>query len=209
MARLLVIGATGPMGRAVLQSAQTRGASVRAFARHPDDLAGVVEDVAQGDVRRVDTIENALDGVETVVSVLGSRPRAADAHLLEEGTRNIIAAMQARDVSRLICVTGMGAGDSRGHGPMWYDGLVRPLILRKVYADKDRQEELVRRSGLGWTLVRPAVLVGTPRSKPVMVKDRLARGERMGPLTRDDVAHFLIEETLSPQHVGQTVHLYT
>lgn len=207
--RALVIGATGPMGRAVLARAGEHAVDVRAFARRPDDLAGVIDDVVAGDVQQVQTITSALHGIDTVVSVLGSRPRSSSPHLLEDGTRNIVAAMTARGVRRLLCVTGMGAGDSRGHGPWWYDALVRPTILRSVYADKERQEAVVEQSGLEWTIVRPAVLTDSPSDRPVRAKVRLAPGEKMRALTRDDVARFLLTEVRRPAHVGQTVYLFT
>lgn len=66
--------------------------------------------------------------------------------------------MQAEQVFRLVCITGMGAGDSAGHGGVVFDNLIFPLLLGKVYVDKDRQEGIIRCSGLDWILVRPAVL---------------------------------------------------
>ena len=70
--------------------------------------------------------------------------------------------MKAEHVSRLVCITGLGAGDSAGHGGFLFDRLIFPLLLRKVYADKNRQEAIVRDSGLDWVLVRPAVLNDKP-----------------------------------------------
>ena len=59
---------------------------------------------------------------------------------------------------RLITATGLGAGDSRGHGGLLYDAIVFPLLLKRVYDDKDVQEWIVRSSGLDWTIVRPGLL---------------------------------------------------
>ena len=50
--------------------------------------------------------------------------------------------MKAEQVSRLVCITGIGAGDSAGHGGFLFDNLIFPLLLRKVYADKNRQEAI-------------------------------------------------------------------
>lgn len=68
--------------------------------------------------------------------------------LLWEGARNLIEAMSQAGLRRFVCVTGLGAGDSRGHGGFLYDRIIRPLILGQVYRDKDRQEAVVRASGL-------------------------------------------------------------
>jgi hypothetical protein len=65
-------------------------------------------------------------------------------------------------VKRLIAVTGLGAGDSRGHGGLLYDAVVFPLLLKRVYDDKDVQEWIIRSSGLDWTIVRPGLLADGP-----------------------------------------------
>ena len=211
MLPILLIGATGPMGRAVLDRAvpDNTGTPVRAFARSPEALADVGVDVVRGDVLDRDSLIAALEGTSGVISVLGSRPTSKDAHLLEEGTANIIAAMAETGIRRLVCVTGMGAGSSRGHGPWWYDRIVRPTILRGVYADKDRQETLIREADLDATIVRPAVLSDKPHSATVRAVVDLAPGEKMGSITRRDVADFLLAESLTGTHIGQTVHLFT
>jgi NAD(P)H-binding len=64
--------------------------------------------------------------------------------------------------NRLVAVTGLGAGDSRGHGGLLYDGVVLPLLLKRVYDDKDVQEWIIRSSGLDWTIVRPSLLTSGP-----------------------------------------------
>jgi hypothetical protein len=67
----------------------------------------------------------------------------------------LVDAMKAAGLKRLIAVTGLGAGDSRGHGGLLYDVVVFPLLLKRVYDDKDVQEWIIKSSGLDWTIVRP------------------------------------------------------
>jgi hypothetical protein len=96
----------------------------------------------------------------------------------------------AIEIRRLICVTGLGAGDSRGHGGLLYNaGLC--LFLGRVYADKDVQERIIRQSRLDWTIVRPTILTyglrtGTYR---VLVDQR---DWTSGFISRADVAEFLV-----------------
>jgi uncharacterized protein YbjT (DUF2867 family) len=66
--------------------------------------------------------------------------------------------MAEQNIRRLVCITGLGAGDSRGHGGFFFDRLFLPLMLRKVYEDKNRQEDAIRASTLDWTIVLPTVL---------------------------------------------------
>ena len=61
-------------------------------------------------------------------------------------------------VDKLICVTGIGAGDSKGHGGFLYDKILNPLFLKTIYEDKDIQEKMVQDSTLEWLIVRPGFL---------------------------------------------------
>jgi hypothetical protein len=65
-------------------------------------------------------------------------------------------------VHRLICISALGVGDSRGHGGFVFDRLFQPLLLRHAYKDKGRQEAAIRASSLHWVLVRPAMLTNDP-----------------------------------------------
>ncbi len=213
--RILLIGSTGPLGRAVLRNADPCRVKVRAFARHPEALAdeagfGVNCETAQGDVRDVDSLVRALDGMDAVISALGSKPWRRDARgVFEAGTANLIEAMRRTGVERAVVVTGVGAGSSRGHGPFWYNWLVRPTVLRTTYADKERQEELLADSSLDWTIVRPSILTNKGVAKPVRVSVELGKRQKLGAILRDDVARFLLAETLTPKYIRQIVHLHT
>lgn len=208
--RVLLIGSTGPLGRAVIEHSDPVALSIRAFARSPEALAGQAEDAVAGDVRDRESLLNALRGMDAVVCSLGAKPWQRDARGVHEtGTRNLLSAMGEAGVSRLIAVTGVGAGSSRGHGPIHYNLIARPLILRSVYADKERQEALITNSQLDWTIVRPGILVPRTPAKPIQANAMLGAKEKMGAISRDDVARFLIGEVLHPEHVGEIVHLYT
>ena len=76
--------------------------------------------------------------------------------LFSDATKILITAMQAAGVRRLVAITGIGAGETRGHGGLIYDWIIFPLFTRHRYADKDRQEALIEASGLDWVIVRPA-----------------------------------------------------
>ena len=73
--------------------------------------------------------------------------------------------MEQAHVKRLICVTGFGAGDSRGHGGFLYlYNAVFHLLLGRVYDDKDVQERIVRNSKLNWVIARPVILTDGPKT---------------------------------------------
>lgn len=202
---VLLIGATGPLGRAVLTEAHEAGLPIRAMARTPAVLAGIA-DAVKGDVLDQASLVAALQGVDTVISVLGTKLTLKTVTTLSDGTRNLVEAMRKTGARRLICVTGMGAGDSRGHGGFLYDRIILPAILGRIYADKDRQEAIVRASGLDWALVRPARLTDGARTRHYRTILRFG-DETMSTVSRADVAHFLVGEAAHARHIGATANL--
>jgi len=205
--RLLIIGATGATGRELVRQALTQGQAVTALVRGAGKVSftGSVEKKV-GDVLKPDSLDKALAGQEAVICSLGSAVSGPfkDINLLSEGTGNLVAAMKTQGIKRLICITGIGAGDSKGHGPWYYNWLFQPLMLRGVYQDKTRQEEIVRTSGLDWTLVRPAILTNGPAKGVHAVKafTQLA-GIHVGTISRSDVAAFCLRELVDNRYQGQ------
>ena len=163
--RLLLLGATGGTGRLIVQEAVAAGHEVVALVRDKakaGSLTGAT--LFKGDARDRASLGAALVGCRGVISALGTKLSPfREVTLLSNATRALVGAMEEQGVRRLVCITGLGAGDSRGHGGFVFDRLIMPLLLRNVYADKDRQETIVRRSNLDWTLVRPMVLTTSPR----------------------------------------------
>lgn len=162
--KVLVLGATGGTGRLIVSQALERGHQVSALVRSPEKASKL--DGARlvvGDVRDEKALREALKGQDAVVSALGTPASPfREVTLLSTATRALVNAMNAEHVSRLVCITGIGAGDSAGHGGFLFDNMIFPLLLKNVYADKNRQEAIVRNSGLDWVLVRPSVLNDKP-----------------------------------------------
>jgi len=202
--KILVLGATGPTGRLIVAQALARGYDVTALVRSPEkagDLKGVKRIV--GDARDEKTLREALKGRDAVISALGTPASPfRDVTLLSAATRALVNAMKAEQVSRLVCITGIGAGDSAGHGGFLFDRLIFPLILSKVYADKNRQETIVRESGLDWVLVRPSVLNNKPGREETRALTDLS-GFHGGTISRAEVASFVLDQLYQDRWLHQ------
>jgi uncharacterized protein YbjT (DUF2867 family) len=196
--KILVLGATGGTGRLIVTQALARGYEVRALVRSPEKAAGLEgAEIRVGDARDEAALRQALQGVDGVVSVLGT-PASPFRQVtdLSTATRSLVNAMRAEGVKRLVCITGMGAGDSAGHGGLLFDRLIFPLLLRKVYDDKDRQEAIVRASGLDWVLVRPSVLNDKASGPAIRALVDLSDFHG-GSIARTDVARFVLDQVQS------------
>jgi putative NADH-flavin reductase len=117
-----------------------------------------------------------------------------------------VDAMRGAGVRRLICITGIGAGDSKGHGGFVYDRIIQPLLLNEVYKDKTRQETVVRESGLDWTIVRPAQLTnGQARGAGAYRVLSDMTGVTATKIARKDVAAFTVDLVTGQKHLHQAV----
>lgn len=202
--RILVLGATGGTGRLIVAQALARGYDVAVLVRSPEkatDLRGVT--VIVGDARNEVALRQALNGRDAVVSALGTPASPfREVTLLSTATKALVAAMKAEGVNRLVAITGIGAGNSAGHGGFLFDHLIFPLLLRKVYADKNRQEAIIRDSGLDWVLVRPAILSNKPGRGGVRALTDLSHFHG-GSIAREDVARFVLDQVESDTWVRQ------
>lgn len=198
MGTVLIIGASRGIGLETVKLALKAGRSVRALSRtatairlHDRGLEKL-----DGNALDPDTIERALVDVDAVIQTLGvpSAPKQilSETRLFSAATRVLVDAMEARAVKRLICVTGLGAGDSRGHGGPLYNAALC-IFLGRVYGDKDLQERIIRRSRLDWTIVRPTILTNGPRTGKYRVL--VNPGEwTSGFISRADVADFIVKQ---------------
>src|SRR2546423_12825676 len=195
MLKLLVIGATRGTGRQVMQQALAAGHSVVALTRDPAriDVPHDVPDqrlsVVRGDVLDPASLAPALADRNAVISTLGVTSGRAPTTLYSEGMRNIIQAMRATGVRRLVAVSAAPLSSDDGD-TLPSRLLLKPLLwtlLRPVYADMARMEDEIRQSGLDWTIMRPPRLTDKPPSG--RYRTALNRGVRGGyTISRADLA---------------------
>jgi uncharacterized protein YbjT (DUF2867 family) len=145
---VLVVGATGSIGRLVVEEALRQGHAVRALVRDPAKarrlLAGA--ELVVGDVTRPETLAPAVQGIDAVVFTLGSdgRGKTGAESVDYGGVRNVLAALSPR-TARIALMTSIGVTNRAS------------AYNRSTEAHdwKRRSERLLRASGLPYTIVRP------------------------------------------------------
>jgi uncharacterized protein YbjT (DUF2867 family) len=196
---VLVVGASGKTGRLVVDALLARGRRVRAFARHASLLASrELLERFDGDVLEEAAVTAAMRGVTQVISILGpSQGSAVD--LCARGTRNVIAAMRAQGAKRLVCVTGAMIGLPHDRLGLVYR-LIESHVPAEALADRRLQEELVQKSGLDWTLIRPTRLTD-PAESGVLRSGEFVVGA-MAHVPRGDVARFAVDALDLPERIA-------
>jgi len=207
--RLLLIGATGGTGAQVLHQALDRGHDVTALVRSPGKLAASHPrlTVCKGDVLDQTSVATATAGQQAVLSTLGHRQFLRPTRILSEGTRNILLAMQANGVTRLVCETSLGVGTSWGRLGLLYTLLVVPFILPFYYYDKGRQEKVIKASSVDWTIVQPGILTDDPARGVYRHGAGVGRWIASVRIARADVAAFMLTELTARRYVRQVVEV--
>jgi nucleoside-diphosphate-sugar epimerase len=202
--RVLVIGATGGTGRQLVQQALDQGHQVTAFVRDPSKLQ--IEHanlrVVKGDVLDYASVEPAMRGQSAVLCALGHKRFFYPNKIQSNGMRNILRAMNACGVPRLICETALGIGNSVGRLGLPHTFFILPLILPFYMWDKLRQEEFITASDRDWVIVRPGVLTNGEARGSYHHAPKF--GSYFWPfiISRADVADFMLKQLNDDAYVG-------
>lgn len=199
--RVAVFGATGRIGGQVLDWALSEGHQVVALTRSQANISPRERlAVAAGDLRDARAVHEVIVGVDAVIAAVGPRTNSSeDEASLETGMRNIVAAMDAAGVRRLIALSGAAVevpGDRKPLVDRLASGLVRRLA-RHIVAAKQREYAVFAASNLEWTALRPPLVTdGAPKGYRLDLQ--LRPGARV---TRADVAQALVGQLVDRRFV--------
>ncbi len=200
--KVLVVGAAGKTGRAVVEQAIKAGHDVTAFV-HSDgyDVPGVAVQV--GDATDAETMGAAVAGKDAVVDTVGGKTPDQPTTLETDVATAIITAMQHHGVRRLVVTSVVGEGESIANTPAPIKELMETFLSGST-RDKAGMEDVVHASGLDWVVTRPPVLDDEPATGDVRVLSAHS-GELAHSITRGDLAAFIVAQLTSDDHLQQNV----
>lgn len=191
--RIFVLGASGGVGSSLLKQAVVRGHCLTAQTRTEGKLVeSAAVRVVVGSPTDETFLKQHLAGHDAVISAIGIASTGTTT-LFSQATQATVAAMKAVGVSRLVAITGIGAGNTKGHGGWLYNHIIYPLFTRNRYADKDRQEALIEQTDLNWTIVRPAPFTARAGSGRWQVVTEIPEALQLSSITREEVAEFILD----------------
>lgn len=168
---IAVTGATGFVGRAVVRALAERGHSVRTLVRDMDKARDALGDLdytpVKGDIFNADAVGRLCDGCNGVIHLIGirregpARKGVTFRRMHVEATGRILEAAKQAGARRYIHMSALGA---------------RPLTRSRYHQTKYEAEQLVRSSGLGWTIFQPSIIHG-PDGEFMQMAAGWVRGE--------------------------------
>lgn len=194
--KLLLVGATGGTGAALLDQALASGHEVMVVARHPERVRPQdhrMLTLVRGDVLEDGPWRAAAAGHEVALSCLGSADRKKPTTVYSRGTLNVLEAMGQSPTRRLICLSsgGLDISPDTSFGQRVVTKLVIQRMYRYGYQDMTRMEALIGRQDVRWTIVRAPMLTNSPATGEY----RTAVGTHVPgakPISRADLARYMV-----------------
>lgn len=201
---IVIFGANGPTGRELTGQALAAGHTVTAVTRNPAAIpAAPGLTVAEADATDPAAVGRAVAGADAVLSVLGTSLSRKTISLYSEGASNIMSAMRAHGVARLLAVSSSVLDSRWRPSSAWFfNNVLDPLINRRLgrttHEDMRRMEALLGASDLAWTAVRPAGLF----THPTTTRYEVAHSRADGLFTaRTDLAAAMLRELVEENYV--------
>ena len=201
--RVLVIGAAGKSGRAVVEAALSSGHQVTAFVHKIGDYQPASVTLVEGDATDLVDVEKAVANQDAVIDTIGGKIPWKASGLERTAAAAITSAMRKHGVRRFIVISMVGVGDSGGSVPV-YEKLLLPTLLRGEMKDKAAMESTVESSGLDWIIVRPPFLSDGPATGHIQIFEADVY-EKAHKITRADLAAFIVAQISSDEHLRRAV----
>src|ERR1700727_3609592 len=205
--KVLVIGAAGKSGEALVYEALAAGHKVTAFVRGAAEYKKANVRVVAGDVLDAAAVDAAIAGQDAVIDALGGKTPWKVTTMETSAAHNIVDAMRRNGVRRLK-ISVVGAGESVKNAGFFNEHLLMRTFLRGLLVDKAGMEAEIEGSHLDWTLVRPPMLTDVEKTGVARVLSTEG-GEKAHKIGRADLAAFMVQQLESSQYVRQAVTVTT
>ena len=204
--KVIVFGSTGTIGKHLIKQSLKKGYQITAFCR---DLKKLNQSkhpnltIVEGDVFNIEDVNNAVKEQDVVIVTLGSG-KSRKSIVRSEGTKNIISAMKIYGVSRLICQSTLGTGQSNNNLNFFWKHIMFGWFLKQVFLDHELQEKYVRDSNLNWTIVKPAAFTDGEKTGKYLhgfsTNDKSIKLK----ISRADVANFILKQITNQSYLLKT-----
>jgi len=192
---ITIIGASGGIGLEAVKRGLNRNHSITALSRSKIEI---VENeslkMITGDATNKTDLLKSIQNSEAIIVTLGTSKNMKSTTLFSDFAKLMVEIhKENRIIPPFIFVTGFGAGESKNY-VSWLVKLFLKYLLKEVYDDKTKMEEIITESDLNWTVVRPGRLLDNALTEKYRVENSLYKGINIGGINRADVADFLIKQ---------------
>lgn len=190
---ITIIGASAGIGLEAVKRGLNRNHSITTLSRSEIEEIKSLK-VILGDATNKADLLNSIQNADALIITLGTGKNMKATTLFSDFAALILEIHQENKINiPLIFVTGFGAGDSRNY-VSWIVKIFLKYLLKEVYSDKTKMEEIITNSDMNWTVVRPGRLLEKGLTEKYRIENTLFKGIKIGGINRADVADFLIKQ---------------
>jgi putative NADH-flavin reductase len=203
--KLIIFGATGSVGIPLVEQALRSNHQVTAFTRNRQKLSSIKHPhltIFEGDILDPVAVQKAISEHDCVLCVIGDGNKGG---IRAVGTRNILSAMQKSNARRFICQTTVGLGESRANLNFFWKYIMFGLLLKKAFADHEKQEQYIFESELDWTIVRPTAFTNGTLTKSYKYDFGPEEKNLRLTISRADVADFILKQVTTDAFLRRAV----
>ncbi|MEI7978358.1 MAG: NAD(P)H-binding protein [Bacteroidota bacterium] len=192
---ITIIGASAGIGLETVKRGINRNHLITTLSRTEIEIVEKKSfNMILGDATNKVDLLNSIQSADALIVTLGTGKNMKATTLFSDFAKLIVEIHSERKIEiPLIFVTGFGAGESKNYVP-WLVKMFLKYLLKDVYADKTKMEEIIVNSDLKWTVVRPGRLLDKKLTEIYRVENKLFKGINIGGINRADVADFLIKQ---------------
>jgi putative NADH-flavin reductase len=192
---ITIIGASAGIGLETVKRGLNRNHSITTLSRSEIEIEEKKSlNMILGDATNKADLINSIQHTDAIIVTLGTGRNMKATTLFSDFSKLIMEINREKKMDvPFIFVTGFGAGESKNYVP-WMVKLFLKYLLKDVYADKTKMEEIITNSDLNWTVVRPGRLLDKELTEKYRIENTLFKGINIGGINRADVADFLIKQ---------------
>ena len=206
--KVVIFGATGFSGKAILKEALSQQHQVTVLVRNKSSI--LVQDknlkIVEGNVMDKHTVAEVLKNSDAVIQCLGvgGKGNGKLTTFISVATKIIVEEMEKQEIKRLIAMSNVGAGNSVSFQPWIFTKIILPYFmkwLKVLIDDKNRMEPIIMNSELDWTIVRcPNIVDKTPKRNVLATLD--GKGLKLA-VTLGDMAEFIVQQLIDASYFKQ------
>jgi len=197
--KVIIFGATGFSGQAILANSIKQGHEVTILVRDASKIPIKYQNltIVEGNVLNTQTVASVLHHQEAVIQCLGvsGKGDGKPTTFISDATKIIVDEMQNKKIKRLIAMSNVGAGNSIAFQPWFFTKIILPYFmkwLKVIIEDKNRMEPIIMNSNLDWTIVRCPNIVDKP-AKGTCNATLDGKGLKLS-ITLSDLSKFMVDQ---------------
>jgi len=192
---ITIIGASAGIGLEAVKRGLNRNHSITTLSRSEIEIEEKKSlKMILGDAINKADLLHSIQNAAAIIVTLGTAKNMKSTTLFSDFAKLIVEIHRENKITiPFIFVTGFGAGESKNY-VSWLIKLFLKYLLKDVYANKTKMEEIITQSDLNWTVVRPGRLLDKELTEKYRIENTLFKGINIGGINRADVADFLIKQ---------------